>query len=212
MSIFNSIADTEGFYSIQDLLVGGRFNRGSGLTYTQALADSTYTCLGNWYYTQSVSHSIYVGNGLGFQLVNPNRVSRPQVWCYKVIYDNYTDIERSLAPTPKSLTYTAITKPFSLSSLNKVKELVSFNLACDSVGDLYPNVYVGTQRNFNDTINWVQVQRYKNPDGYSQYFLRDVGEYKYIRFKLQWSNTLTAYIRKIEAISLVIKPIKNKTR
>ena len=209
MSIFNSIADTEGFYSIQDLLVGGRFNKGSGLTYTQALADSTYTCLGSWYYTRSVSNSIYVGNGIGFQLANPSRSNR--VWCYRLDYNNYYS-NRIDSATPMSLVYTAITKPFSLSSLNRVKELVSFNLACDSVGDLYPNVYVGTQRNFNDTINWVQVQRYKNPDGYSQYFLRDVGEYKYIRFKLQWSNTSTAYIRKIEAISLVIKPVKAKTR
>lgn len=209
MSIFNSVEDAEGFYSIQDLLVGGRFNNGSGLTYNQALANSTYTCLGNWYYTRSVSPSIYVGNGIGFQLANPEQSKR--VWCYIMDYNNYYT-NRDESVTPKSLTYTAITKPFSLASLNRVKELVSFNLACDCAGDLYPNVYVGTQRNFNDTISWTQVARYKNPDGYSQYFLRDVGEYKYIRFKLQWSNTSTAYIRKIEAISLVIKPVKAKTR
>ena len=209
MSIFNSIADTEGFYSIQDLLVGGRFNNGSGLTYNQALAKSTYTCLGSWYYTRSVSPSIYVGNGIGFQLADPGQSRR--VWCYQLDYNNYYT-NRDDSVTPKSLTYTAITKPFSLASLNRVKELVSFNLACDCASDLYPNVYVGTQRNFNDTISWTQVARYKNPDGYSQYFLRDVGEYKYIRFKLQWSNTSTAYIRKIEAISLVIKPVKAKTR
>lgn len=206
MSFFNNQYPQTQTYRIKDFYPNGRFNDGKGMTFEEAVVYDNefyvkYPIIGNWQYIAFPINNIYIGNGLNFQLAGPNT---GDTYIFKAIYNKY-------GLGNKGLTCVAETYPFIFTSLKKVKELESLNLAYKGTG-IIPNVEIGRQRNFNDEIMWTTVTPFTNKEGYTQYFIREVGEYKYIRFRISWNNTETKYISELTAVSITIKTLVDKQR
>ena len=184
-------------YTFNDTFLGGRFNNGKGLTFTQGLAtdgegNPVYPFVGAWNAITYMKDTLLVGNGTNFQPAGSDRLS---AYIFSLSYE----------PTGN---WSLVTNPIILGTLAKVKQLVSFNIAYEGTLAASPFLTVYTRKNFNSP----DVVTYPNDsvlaDGYLQYFLRDVPEHKIIRFKLSLQYNKYQYISKILGVSLTVKAIE----
>lgn len=200
MSIFDDKYPMSPTYCYLDAYEGGRLNNGAGMTYEEgnAVNDSgrpLYPYNGNWSIIDYPARTILIGNGQEFQ---PIGYEAGKSYIHKIDYNIY-------GYEGKSLECILQTRPFIFSTLRGVKELVSLNIAIEGTG-LLPTLTVYTQKNYHSPKAEHIITPYVNGEGYVQYFLRDIGEYKVLTFKLSWTNTASSYISAILAISLTVVP------
>ena len=200
MSIFDDKYPMSPTYCYLDAYEGGRLNNGAGMTYEQGNAlnergKPLYPYNGNWSIIDYPARTMLIGNGQEFQVAG---YEAGKSYLHKVDYKTY-------AYAGRSMNCSMLTRPFIFTSLRGVKELISLNIAIEGTG-LLPNLTVYTQKDYHSPKVEHNITPYLNADGYVQYFLRDIGEYKVLTFKLSWTNTESAYISAVLGISLTVKP------
>ena len=177
---------------------------GNGYTYVLCNTEEGYRQYNDsWTKTVFPEQAIIVGTGEIFQPTYNNGTGEK----FPLHYIDYDKVGTATNPR----TCRIVTKPFYFNSIASVKELTAIRLAVQGSG-LMPTLYVDRQKNlFSDKVR-VEIKPWLDRDGYVIYYLREVGEYKYLTFTFEWTNTDTAYIKKLYALSIIAKVSKGKTR
>lgn len=213
MSIFNNTSNVSLKYSYESMKPGGDFplpegaDPTNGYTFLMCKDKGTAGYLQfNNSWTKSVfpNETLVIGNGSLFKPVYNAGNGEIKYPLYYIDYDKV-----GTATNPR--TCRIVTKPFIFTSIAYVKELVALRLSLEGSG-LMPTLYVDRQKNLHSPKLRVKIEPWVDRDGYVIYYLREVGEYKYLTFTIEWTNTDTDYILKISAISLLYKTLKAKTR
>lgn len=212
MSIFNDDYPVEITLTIQDLLPGGKFESGRGLTYQQALdadVEQTvvkYPCLGLWQEIGQINNIVLISDNKifapQFPAVAVNGVNLPII--YKIDYEDSFASNYSYYRE-----WTILTNPLCLSSLKYIKELKSFRIAFtsggaepDIIAQSYIQLYVKAYNNFSDAAVFKQVPCYIDTNGHFIWYLREFANKKIFVFKLTGSCGSYFGASKISSISL----------
>jgi len=212
MSIFNDDYPVEITLTIQDLLPGGKFESGRGLTYQQALnADIgqttvKYPCLGLWQEVGQINNIVLVSDNTIFAPQFPALTSADAIIpsIYKIDYqDPFAGSYGYYRP------WTIQTNPLCLNSLKYIKELKSFRVAFtsggaepDIVAQSYIQLYVKAYNNFSDSATFKQIPCYVDTHGHFIWYLREFANKKIFEFKLTGSCGSYFGASKISSISL----------
>lgn len=197
MSIYNKLFDTSQVVRYYDMLPQGKLP----LTWND-LNEKGYTGNGSWLFNPIPRPPVIMGNADIFQLKNPDP---SKTYIFRIIYDQY-------GTKDNPITVRLRTNTIALETLKNVKSLISLNVAYESSGNILPILRVSSRKNYNDVEKWIEIPASVNQEGYLQYWLRRVGEYKYITFELEYTNDGENYISKMKAVSLTAKIVKTKER
>lgn len=99
-----------------------------------------------------------------------------------------------------------------LSTLDLIKELVSFKISYEGTKDFYPTVKVSVKNNYHSNAIEKTLSPYIDLDGNLMYDLRDVSGYKFIKFNISFDNTNDKFISAINTMSIIVKPVKARNR
>lgn len=202
MSIFNDDYPVEVTLSIKDLLPGGKFKGGQGLTYQQALdADAeagsvVYPNVGEWIKISQFNRIIIIDDGSVFSIKNKT----PKVATLHALdYDKFGGDDFD-----ETLRCYLLTNPIILSSLANIKEIKALRLAYEGNDlELQPEVNLYCRNNFHDEKYKILCSPFVDPNGHLIYYLREAAKFKIFELEISWVNTKASYIKKLLGVSLI---------
>lgn len=219
MSIFYNSSNVSLKYCYLDMLPNGSYplpnplpdnypTEAIGNGYTYELCKEQYfegyrQYNNTWTKVAFPEQTVVVGTGKGFQ----PKYGNSEAHNFKLFSIDYNKVGTDEVPRKCKI----VTKPFFFESIANVKEITALRLAVDGSG-LMPTLYVDRQKNLFSEKLRVKIDPWVDRDGYVIYYLREAGEYKYLTFTLEWTNTDNNYIHKLYALSLITKVRGGKTR